>query len=143
MTQFTVNMNGKTITVEAGDPMEAHAKASAVANAPLPAAPSAEQQRADRLRKIALASMKTGSGEPGASDRFSDAFTLGLMKPAGGVVRVLDKPLGSWSREGLARSIAYLPQAAEIDRSFPINVYDMVAMGLWRRWKRSMPRRNI
>ena len=32
-----------------------------------------------------------------------------------------------------ARRIAYLPQAAEIDRTFPINVYDMVAMGLWRR----------
>src|SRR5207249_11290326 len=31
------------------------------------------------------------------------------------------------------QDIAYLPQAAEIDRSFPINVYDMVAMGLWRR----------
>src|SRR6185437_14813477 len=28
--------------------------------------------------------------------------------------------------------IAYLPQAAEIDRSFPISLYDMVAMGLWR-----------
>ena len=32
-----------------------------------------------------------------------------------------------------ARDIAYLPQVAEIDRSFPIDVYDMVAMGLWRR----------
>ena len=32
-----------------------------------------------------------------------------------------------------ARDIAYLPQAAEIDRSFPINVYDLVAMGLWRK----------
>ena len=31
------------------------------------------------------------------------------------------------------RDIAYLPQAAEIDRSFPISVYDMVAMGLWHR----------
>src|SRR5215207_8972813 len=31
------------------------------------------------------------------------------------------------------QDIAYLPQAAEIDRSFPINVYDMIAMGLWRR----------
>jgi len=29
--------------------------------------------------------------------------------------------------------MAYLPQVAEIDRSFPINVYDLVAMGLWRR----------
>ena len=44
------------------------------------------------------------------------------------------KPLsGSISRDGFAvRDIAYLPQAAEIDRSFPINVFDMVAMGLWR-----------
>jgi len=31
------------------------------------------------------------------------------------------------------RGIAYLPQAAEIDRSFPITVLEMVAMGLWRR----------
>jgi zinc/manganese transport system ATP-binding protein len=31
-----------------------------------------------------------------------------------------------------ARDIAYLPQAAEIDRSFPISVYDLVAMGLWQ-----------
>lgn len=29
--------------------------------------------------------------------------------------------------------IAYLPQVAEIDRSFPITVYDMVAMGLWKK----------
>jgi zinc/manganese transport system ATP-binding protein len=27
--------------------------------------------------------------------------------------------------------IAYLPQAADIDESFPINVFDVVAMGLW------------
>jgi zinc/manganese transport system ATP-binding protein len=44
------------------------------------------------------------------------------------------KPLaGAIERNGFdPRAIAYLPQAAEIDRSFPINVYDMVAMGLWR-----------
>lgn len=30
-------------------------------------------------------------------------------------------------------TIAYLPQLAEIDRSFPITVYDLVSMGLWRR----------
>ncbi|UUX48902.1 zinc ABC transporter ATP-binding protein AztA [Nisaea acidiphila] len=29
--------------------------------------------------------------------------------------------------------IAYLPQQADIDRSFPITVWDLVAMGLWRR----------
>ena len=31
------------------------------------------------------------------------------------------------------REVAYLPQAAEIDKSFPIDVFDLVAMGLWRR----------
>ena len=40
---------------------------------------------------------------------------------------------GSIAVEGGRERIAYLPQAAEIDRSFPISVYDLVAMGLWRR----------
>jgi zinc/manganese transport system ATP-binding protein len=31
------------------------------------------------------------------------------------------------------RDIAYLPQAADIDKSFPINVFDAVSMGLWKR----------
>ena len=44
------------------------------------------------------------------------------------------KPLaGSITRDPIdGRNIAYLPQAPDIDRSFPIGVYDMVAMGLWR-----------
>ncbi|WP_108659118.1 zinc ABC transporter ATP-binding protein AztA [Acuticoccus kandeliae] len=29
-------------------------------------------------------------------------------------------------------AIAYLPQSAEVDRSFPLNVKNVVAMGLWR-----------
>ena len=32
-----------------------------------------------------------------------------------------------------SKDIAYLPQVNSIDRSFPISVYDFVAMGLWRR----------
>jgi zinc/manganese transport system ATP-binding protein len=31
------------------------------------------------------------------------------------------------------QDIAYLPQQAEIDHSFPLSVYEMAAMGLWRR----------
>jgi zinc/manganese transport system ATP-binding protein len=51
-----------------------------------------------------------------------------------GVIGTLKPLAGGIERNGFAvRDIAYLPQAAEIDRSFPINVYDMVAMGLWRR----------
>jgi zinc/manganese transport system ATP-binding protein len=51
-----------------------------------------------------------------------------------GVVGVLKPLAGSIERHGRdVRDIAYLPQVPDIDRSFPINVYDMVAMGLWRR----------
>jgi len=51
-----------------------------------------------------------------------------------GIVGVI-KPLAGRIERGdpNPQNIAYLPQAAEIDRTFPINVYDMVAMGLWRR----------
>ena len=50
-----------------------------------------------------------------------------------GIVGVLKPLAGRIERGGIdPRDIAYLPQVAEIDRSFPISVYDMVAMGLWR-----------
>jgi zinc/manganese transport system ATP-binding protein len=53
-----------------------------------------------------------------------------LFKGIVGAIRPLS---GQVDLSGLsARDIAYLPQAAEIDRTFPINVYDLVAMGLWR-----------
>jgi zinc/manganese transport system ATP-binding protein len=54
-----------------------------------------------------------------------------LLKGIAGAIAPL---AGRIDRQGLsARDIAYLPQVAEIDRSFPINVYDLVSMGLWRR----------
>jgi zinc/manganese transport system ATP-binding protein len=50
-----------------------------------------------------------------------------------GIVGVLKPLAGRIERGGIdPRDIAYLPQIADIDRSFPISVYDMVAMGLWR-----------
>lgn len=48
----------------------------------------------------------------------------GHLKPLGGSVVLTDCR---------ARDIAYLPQASDIDKSFPIDVFDMVAMGLWPR----------
>jgi zinc/manganese transport system ATP-binding protein len=48
---------------------------------------------------------------------------VGLLAPLSGVI---DRKVG-------VRDIAYLPQVKEIDRSFPITVYELVAMGLWRR----------
>ena len=50
-----------------------------------------------------------------------------------GIVGLLAPLAGRIELNGLKRrDIAYLPQVADIDRSFPINVYDMIAMGLWR-----------
>jgi zinc/manganese transport system ATP-binding protein len=44
------------------------------------------------------------------------------------------KPLGGSLKIDSFRKcdVAYLPQQIEIDRSFPISVFDCVAMGLWR-----------
>ena len=49
---------------------------------------------------------------------------MGEIKPLGGRLEF----------DGVRpRQIAYLPQQIEIDRSFPVSVFDCVAMGLW--WK--------
>ena len=48
---------------------------------------------------------------------------IGALSPLGGAIKL--EACGP-------RDIAYLPQAAEIDRTFPINVFDMVAVGAWR-----------
>jgi zinc/manganese transport system ATP-binding protein len=50
-----------------------------------------------------------------------------------GLVGILKPLSGSISLGGLDhRDIAYLPQTADIDRSFPISVFDFVGTGLWR-----------
>ena len=49
---------------------------------------------------------------------------VGALKPLGGHIE----------RVGFAtHDIAYLPQASDIDRSFPATVEDLVRLGLWRR----------
>lgn len=53
-----------------------------------------------------------------------------LLRGIVGILRPLD---GSIHLGGLdSRDIAYLPQSAEIDRTFPISVFDFVGTGLWR-----------
>ena len=50
------------------------------------------------------------------------------------IVGILRPSSGKITRQGLAaRDLAYLPQAAEVDRTFPISVNDTVALGAWRR----------
>ena len=50
-----------------------------------------------------------------------------------GIVGILKPLAGTIDRDGLSpREIAYLPQTADIDRSFPLSVFDFVGTGLWR-----------
>ena len=72
---------------------------------------------------IAVGDLLAVCGPNGASKSTLLKAISGALKPIGGQIeRPAAKP----------RDIAFLPQAAEIDRSFPINVFDMVSMGFWR-----------
>ena len=72
---------------------------------------------------VARGSLTAVVGPNGAGKSTLFKGVVGVLKPLAGLIE----------RNGvLPQDIAYLPQVAEIDRSFPINVYDMVAMGLWR-----------
>lgn len=48
----------------------------------------------------------------------------GSLRPIGGSVTI---------DPSVRKRIAYLPQAADVDRSFPISIFEFVAMGAWRR----------
>lgn len=54
-----------------------------------------------------------------------------LLKGLMGFVPVSE---GTIRLDGISRrDVAYLPQSAEIDRSFPIDVMDLVSLGIWRK----------
>lgn len=76
----------------------------------------------------------SGVFEPGSMTALAGPNGAGkstLLKAIMGFVPILD---GHIDRDGLApRDIAYLPQAHEIDRSFPITVGDLVSLGFWGR----------
>jgi zinc/manganese transport system ATP-binding protein len=74
-----------------------------------------------------------GAVEPGALLAVVGPNGAGKSTLFKGVIGALTPLAGAIERGGSdARAIAYLPQVPDIDRTFPINVYDMVAMGLWR-----------
>ncbi len=51
-----------------------------------------------------------------------------------GIVGIVPTLAGRVDLCGLdQREVAYLPQVPDVERSFPIHVYDFVAMGLWRK----------
>jgi manganese/iron transport system ATP-binding protein len=51
---------------------------------------------------------------------------MGLVDPAAGDVRIAGRPVRDALKENL---IAYVPQAEEVDWSFPVSVWDVVMMG--------------
>jgi len=76
------------------------------------------------------------------SGEVAEGSLLAVIGPNGGgkstlfrgIVGHLTPFAGSIRLNGVrVRDIAYLPQVTEIDRSFPIQVFDFVAMGLWAR----------
>ncbi len=65
-------------------------------------------------------------GPNGAGKTTLFRVALGVL-PSGGAIRILDNDLKNWSREALARTIAYLPQGA--DAHWPISAKHLVALG--------------
>ena len=74
--------------------------------------------------EIAAGSLTAVVGPNGAGKSTLLKGIVGTLRPLEGHIRLTGAS---------EKTIAYLPQAAEIDRSFPISVYDLVAMGLWSR----------
>ena len=74
--------------------------------------------------EIAAGSLLAVVGPNGAGKSTLLKGIAGTMKPLGGTIRLSSGP---------GTRVAYLPQAAELDRTFPLPLYDLVAMGLWSR----------
>ena len=76
----------------------------------------------------------SGVFEPGSMTAVVGPNGSGKSTLLKGITGILQPLGGQIERGGLKISqIAYLPQQAEIDRSFPITVMDTVALGLWHR----------
>ena len=73
--------------------------------------------------EIATGSLTAVVGPNGAGKSTLLKGVIGALAPLEGRVA-----FGSPNRE----DIAYLPQQSDIDRTFPLSVVDLVAMGLWR-----------
>lgn len=71
--------------------------------------------------RIEPASLVAVVGPNGAGKTTLLKGMAGLLRPLQGRIHGLED-----------QRVAYLPQLSQMDRGFPISVYDMVALGLWR-----------
>lgn len=76
------------------------------------------------------------------SGRFAPGSLTAIVGPNGagkstllkGLMGIVPVSGGNIRLDGISRrDVAYLPQTAEIDRSFPIDVMDLVSLGAWRK----------
>ena len=76
------------------------------------------------------------------SGRFASGSLTAIVGPNGagkstllkGLMGIVPVSEGKIELDGISRrDVAYLPQSAEIDRSFPIDVVDLVSLGAWRK----------
>src|SRR4051812_24717835 len=73
--------------------------------------------------EIAPGALMAVVGPNGAGKSTLFRGLVGILKPLAGSIGLGDLNV---------RDIAYLPQTVDIDRTFPISVYDFVGTGLWR-----------
>ena len=73
--------------------------------------------------EVAAGALLAVVGPNGAGKSTLFRGVVGILKPLSGSIEI-----GALDH----RDIAYLPQTVDIDRSFPISVYDFVGTGLWR-----------
>jgi zinc/manganese transport system ATP-binding protein len=73
--------------------------------------------------EIATGALLAIVGPNGAGKSTLFRGLVGILKPLAGSI---------WRGSLDVLDIAYLPQTVDIDRSFPISVYDFVGTGLWR-----------
>ncbi len=84
----------------------------------------------DITGSFARGSLTAVIGPNGAGKSTLVKAIMGTLSPLRGQIRLAD---------GARSEMACLPQVGELDRDFPINVYDLVAIGAWRRvgpWRR-------
>ncbi|WP_342642844.1 zinc ABC transporter ATP-binding protein AztA [Rhodoligotrophos ferricapiens] len=76
----------------------------------------------------------TGTFEAGSLTAIVGPNGAGKSTLLKGIIGALRPERGRIEIEGVKRSeIAYLPQSADLDRSFPITVLDLVSLGTWAR----------
>ena len=74
--------------------------------------------------EVAAGALTAVVGPNGAGKSTLLKGVVGALKPFSGRIELSCGPRAR---------VAYLPQVAEIDRTFPLSVYDLISMGLWSR----------